>query len=148
MKSITIDYKHFEKSGFDSKNCSVVDIQIPKQKKSTKVMVYDTASTAPIFQNQANTAAIVTFTVEFLPFIQGKELVSKADDIVKDVLKDGYDPQPCTICTHKKDGEIDTKRTIDNVIIQKVQLFLNRKNERKGEMGYIRMLFTLQGIQA
>lgn len=148
MKSITIDYKHFDKAGFDSKNCSVSDVQIPNGRHATKVKVYDTTAAAPLFQNQTNVGDVVTFTVEFLPFIKGKELVSKSDDLVQDVFKDGYDPAPCTICTYKKDGSIDTKTTINDVFIQQVRLFVNKKDEAKGEMGYIRILFTLQGLRS
>ena len=148
MKSITINYKHFDKAGFDGKNCSVSDIQIPNSKQSTKVRVYDTATASPVFQNQTNTGDVVTFTVEFLPSIKGKELISKADNLVQDLLKDSYDPATCTICTYKKDGDIDTKVSIDDVIIQQVKLFVNKKDENKGEVGYIRILFTLQGLKS
>ena len=148
MTSITIDYQHLEKAGFDSKNCSVLNIDIPNKKQATKVQIYDTSTTAPLYLNQANEVDIVTFSVEFIPFIQGKELLSKADDLVKDVLKDSYKPAPCTICTYQKDGSLDTKRTIDDVFIQQVDLYVNRKDEDKGEMGYIRIKFTLQGLQS
>ena len=147
MKRITIDYKHFDKADFEGKNCSVANIDLPNGKSSTKVAIYNTASAAPIFQNQTNTGDIVTFTVEFIPFIKGKKLVAKADEMVKDLLKDKYDPAPCTICTYEKDGSLDSKITVKDTIIQQVQLFFNKKNESQGEMGYVRILFTLQGLR-
>lgn len=148
MQRITIDYKHFSKAGFDSKTCSVAAVSMPNNRVSTKTVVYNTASSAPLFQNQYNVKEVVTFTVEFLPFIAGKQLLVNAYDLVKDVLTDKYSAEPFTICAHKKDGSIDTKTTVNDVIVQKTELFLNRKNEAKGEMGYIRIRFTLQGLNS
>ncbi|WP_243018234.1 MULTISPECIES: hypothetical protein [Candidatus Cardinium] len=146
MQSLTFDYKHLNKAGFDSKACSVVTVTMPNQKTSTKASVYDTSTSAPLCQNQHSAQEIVTFTVEFVPFIVGKQLLVKAYSLIKDVHSDKYIPEPFTLCIHKKDGSIDTKTTVNDVIIQKVELFLNRKNEATGEMGYIRIRFTLQGL--
>lgn len=146
MQRVTIDYKHFNKAGFDSKTCSVATVGMPNQRTSTKATVYDTATRAPLFQNQHSAQEVVTFTVEFLPFVTGKQLLVKAYDLVKNVHEDKYNAEPFTLCVHKKDGSIDTKTTVNDVFIQKVELFLNRKNETTGEMGYIRIRFTLQGL--
>ena len=146
MQKVTIDYKHFNKAGFDAKTCSVSAVSMPNQKTSTKAVVYDTATRSPLFQNQHTAQEVVTFTVEFLPFITGKELLVKAYTLVQDVLSDSYIAEPFTLCVHKKDDSIDTKTTVTDVIIQKAELFLNRKNEATGEMGYIRIRFTLQGL--
>lgn len=146
MERITIDYKHFNKAGFDGKSCSVLAVVVPNRKIATKAMVYDTSTSAPLFQNQFNAQEIIAFTVEFSPFIKGKQLLVQADTLVKDVLTDKYQAEPFTFCVHKKDGSIDTKLTVNDVIIQRAELFLNRKNETKGEMGYIRIKFTLQGL--
>ncbi|ROT46925.1 hypothetical protein [Candidatus Cardinium hertigii] len=146
MQSITIDYKHFNKAGFDSKTCSIADVGMPNRRMATKTLVYDTATRAPLFQNQQNIKEAVNFTVEFLPFITGKQLLVKSYDLVQDVLTDKYNAEPFTLCVHKKDGSIDTKLTVNDVIIQQVELFLHRRNEAKGEMGYIRIRFTLQGL--
>lgn len=147
MQRVTIDYKHFNKAGFDSKTCSVSAVGMPNQRTSTRATVYDTATRAPLFQNQHSAQEVVTFTVEFLPFITGKQLLTKAYGLVQDVLVDKYNAEPFTLCVHKKDGSIDTKTTVNDVIVQKAELFLNRKNEATGEMGYIRIRFTLQGLQ-
>ena len=146
VSTVTIDYKHFNKAGFDSKTCSVSGFSMPNQRKSTKVTVYGTATKAPLFQNQYNAQEVVTFAVEFLPFITGKQLLAKAYSLVEDVLKDNYNPEPCTLCVYKKDGKIDTTTTVNDVIIQKAELFFNRKDEDTGAMGYIRIRFTLQGL--
>lgn len=146
MKSITIDYKHFNDKGFDTKSCSIADVSMPNYKTSTKAAVYDTASHAPLFQNQHKIQENVIFTVEFLPFITGKELLNKAPDLVKEVMEEKYKPEPLTIFVHKKDGSIDTQVTINDTFIRQVFLSLNRKNEAKGEMGYIRICFTLEGL--
>ena len=146
MKRITIDYKHFDKADFGGQNCSIANVEIPNTKTTTKVAVYDTTAKAPVFQNQTNQNSIVTFKVEFWPFMKGKKLLTKADDIVKDLLRDKYKAAPCTICTYEKDGSLDSKVTIKDVIIQRAQIFLNKKNEKRGEMGYVRILFTLQGL--
>ena len=146
MQRVTIDYKHFNKAGFDSKTCSVSAVSMPNQKTSTTATVRDTATRAPLFQNQHNAQEIVTFTVEFLPFITGKQLLTKAYSLVQEVLEDKYNAEPFTLCVHKKDGSIDTKTTVNDVIVQKAELFLNRKNEATDEMGYIRICFTLQGL--
>lgn len=146
MQRVTIDYKHFNKAGFDSKTCSVADVSMPNQKTSTKAAVYDTATKTPLFQNQHSAQEVVTFTVDFLPFITGKNLLVEADKLVNGVLVDSYAAEPLTLCVHKKDGSIDTKTTVNDVIVQKAELFLNRKNEATGEMGYIRIRFTLQGL--
>lgn len=147
MQRVTIDYKHFNNAGFDSKTCSVATVGMPNQKKSTKAAIYDTSTSAPLFQNQHSAQAVVTFTVEFLPFITGKQLLTKAYALVQEVLEDKYNAEPFTLCVHKKDGSIDTKTTVNDTVVQKAELFLNRKNETTGEMGYIRIRFTLQGLQ-
>ncbi len=146
MQRVTIDYKHFNKAGFDSKTCSVSAVGMPNQKTSTKAAVYDTATKAPLFQNQHSAQEIVTFTVEFLPFVAGKQLLTKSYSLIQEVLEDKYNAEPFTLCVHKKDGSIDTKTTVNDVIVQKVELFLNRKKEATGEMGYIRIRFTLEGL--
>ncbi|WP_342265097.1 hypothetical protein [Cardinium endosymbiont of Philonthus spinipes] len=146
MQRVTIDYKHFNKAGFDSKTCSVLVVGIPNQKTSTQATVYDTASSAPLRYNQRSAPKIATFTVDFLPRITSKDLLSKAHDLVKEVSGDKYNPEPFTLCVHKKDGSIDTKKTLNDVIVQSVSLFLDRKNETTGEKGYVRIRFTLQGL--
>ena len=143
---ITIDYKHFSKADFDGKTCGIYDFVPPNRKTATKSIVYNTASCAPLFQNQHNAQSIVTFQVEFLPHITGKHLLIQAYELVQNVLTDKFSAEPLTYCVHKKDGSIDSKVTINDVFIQKVQLFVNRKNEAQGEMGYIRIRFTLQGL--
>ncbi|WP_243517944.1 MULTISPECIES: hypothetical protein [unclassified Candidatus Cardinium] len=148
MKKITVDYKHFNKAGFDGKTCSISDYMPPMPRPSTTTaMVYDTSSKAPVFQNQGSAQEAVNFVVEFLPFITGKHLLTKAYNLVQEVLEDKYHAEPCTICIYKKDGSIDTKITVNDVFVQKAELFLNRKNEAAGEMGYIRIRFTLEGLQ-
>ncbi|TDG95294.1 hypothetical protein [Cardinium endosymbiont of Culicoides punctatus] len=146
MQRVTIDYKHFNKAGFDSKTCSIAAVGVPNEKVSTKAVVYNTSAKAPLIQNQYNAKEVVTFTVEFLPFITGKDLLVSAYDLVKNVLTDKYTTEPFTICMHKKDGSIDMQVSIDDVFIQKANIFVNRKDEAKGEMGYIRIRFTLQGL--
>ncbi|AXI24302.1 Putative Afp-like protein [Cardinium endosymbiont of Sogatella furcifera] len=146
MQRVTIDYKHFNKAGFDGKTCSVLGMGIPNQKISTSAIVYDTAASAPLHYNQRSAPKIVTFTVDFLPYITSKHLLSKADSLVKEVFESKYNPEPLTYCIHKKDGAIDTKKTVNDVIIQNVKLFLDRKNEATGEKGYVRIRFTLQGL--
>jgi len=151
MKKVTIDYKHFNKAGFDGKTCSIADFMPPKPRPSTIIStkIYDTESKAPIFHNQYSSAQeVVNLTVEFLPFITGKQLLTKAYSLVQEVLEDKYNAEPLTYCIYKKDGSIDTKTTVNDVIVQKAELFLDRKNEAKGEMGYIRIRFTLEGLQS
>ncbi|AWN82117.1 hypothetical protein [Candidatus Cardinium hertigii] len=146
IRRTTIDYSIFTKAGFDNKTARLLDAPWPNSKKSTRAMVYNTASKAPVFQNQHLVQGIVSFTVDFFPLMTGKDLLVKAYELVQEVHTDTYKAEPFTFCSHKKDGSIDKKITINDVIVQQVELFLNRKYEAQGEMGPIRIRFTLQGI--
>jgi len=153
MNHSTISYKHFDDAGFTGKKCSIFHINIPHCTRSTTAEVYNTSARSPVYYNQANDPQIVEFTVEFIPFLGGKELIGKADDLVKDVLKDKYEPAPCTICKYDKDDKIELQGTVNDVFIQKVELFLNRsrningRNAENSQKEFIRVRFTLIGVE-
>ena len=151
LRNKKIDYKIFDQAGFDAKACSVIHIDVPNFTDSSIQEVYQTGSPGPLRYHVSEKKTVVDFYVEFKPFANaGEKLIAKAKELVEDVLDPKYKPEPVTISSFNKDRSLDKNETvnINDTIIRKATIKVNRRDEKKGEPGFVRILFHLQGLLA
>ena len=134
-KDITIKYKFLDDI-VNSKSMRYTMIPLPDYHRSAVIESYGT------YYNAKQEKNVVVFYVEGRPCDtkDGKKLISKSFEMIKDVFKSAFQPETATIMYKNKEGKKEQERHIDKCTITGVDLYISSETKQ------VVIRYTMQGI--
>jgi len=139
IRNRELNYKHL--NGFNSKTCSVVNIEMPDIDQAVTHSVSFTDDKSTYQYHGTELKQIVKFKAVYMPLDnnEGLKLLKAAKDLVEDVLKDGYEPATATITQKGKEGKIVAEKSIADCMITGAEIEIDVND-------YVRITFDLEGL--